>query len=39
MKKNSVICAPCYMMEASINEIYQNIQLAMSALKTLLDER
>jgi len=38
-EKNSVICAPCYMMEATINEIYQNIQLAMSALKTLLDER
>jgi enhancing lycopene biosynthesis protein 2 len=37
-EKNKVICAPCYMMEASVLEIYQNIQLAMEALKNMLIE-
>ena len=35
--ENKVITAPCYMMEASILEIRNNIQQAMLALKNLVD--
>lgn len=37
-EKNKIICAPCYMMEVSINEVYQNIQMAINALKNMLGE-
>jgi enhancing lycopene biosynthesis protein 2 len=33
---NRIICAPCYMMEARITEIHENIQHALRALKELL---
>jgi enhancing lycopene biosynthesis protein 2 len=33
---NRIICAPCYMMEARITEIQENIQHALRALKELL---
>ncbi|MEY3049201.1 MAG: hypothetical protein RL365_1239 [Bacteroidota bacterium] len=33
---NRIICAPCYMMEARITEIHENIQHALLALKELL---
>jgi enhancing lycopene biosynthesis protein 2 len=35
--ENKVITAPCYMMDASILEIRNNIQQAIQALKELLD--
>jgi len=35
--ENKVITAPCYMMEASLLEIRNNIQQAMEGLKTLLN--
>lgn len=36
-EENRLITAPCYMMEARISEIHQNIQAAFSALKTMID--
>jgi len=36
-KENKVITAPCYMMEASVLEIRNNIKQAIEALKELLD--
>ena len=33
---NRIICAPCYMMEASILEVRLNIQAALMALKQLI---
>jgi len=34
--KNRIVCAPCYMMDASISEVRKNIVQAMEALKNLL---
>jgi enhancing lycopene biosynthesis protein 2 len=34
--KNRIICAPCYMMEASLLEVRENIKQAISALDSLL---
>ncbi len=36
-EENRIITAPCYMMEARISEIQQNIQAAFSALKSMID--
>lgn len=36
-EENRLITAPCYMMEARISEIQQNIQAAFSALKSLVN--
>jgi enhancing lycopene biosynthesis protein 2 len=36
-KKNRIITAPCYMMDASISEIRLNIKSAIEALKELYD--
>jgi enhancing lycopene biosynthesis protein 2 len=35
-KKNKIVTAPCYMMDANIKEIRQNIQDAVEALKSLV---
>ncbi|MFM6945777.1 MAG: isoprenoid biosynthesis glyoxalase ElbB [Flavobacteriales bacterium] len=35
--ENRIITAPCYMMDASILQVQQNIQNAMNALKSLLE--
>ena len=37
-KKNRVISAPCYMMEANIDEVFENISLAVIELKKLLQK-
>jgi enhancing lycopene biosynthesis protein 2 len=34
--ENKIICAPCYMMDASLLEVHANIQQAMDALNSLL---
>ena len=34
-KKHRIITAPCYMMEASITEVYENILTAVKALETV----
>lgn len=36
-KENKIITAPCYMMDARISQIQNNIQEAFSALKSMLD--
>jgi enhancing lycopene biosynthesis protein 2 len=35
--ENKIICAPCYMMDASILEVRLNIQAALLALKELVE--
>ena len=37
-KKNRIITAPCYMMEAGIVQIRENIKLALNALEDLVNE-
>ena len=37
-KKNRVVSAPCYMMEANIDEVFENISLAIIELKKLLQK-
>ncbi|MEN9400724.1 MAG: hypothetical protein RL632_1827, partial [Bacteroidota bacterium] len=34
-KTNKIITAPCYMMDASINEVRKNIRAAVEALRDL----
>lgn len=36
-EENRIITAPCYMMNARISEIHENIQAAFAALKNMLD--
>jgi enhancing lycopene biosynthesis protein 2 len=36
-KKNKIISAPCYMMDASLLEVRQNIAMAIEALINLID--
>lgn len=35
-RKNKIITAPCYMLEASLLDVHKNIQLAMQELKNIL---
>ena len=37
-KKNRVVSAPCYMMEANIEDVFENISLAIIELKKLLQK-
>ena len=37
-KENRVISAPCYMMEADVDEVFENISLAITELKKLLQK-
>ena len=37
-KKNKLVSAPCYMMEANIDEVFENISSAIIELKKLLQK-
>jgi len=36
--KNKIVSAPCYMMEANINEVYENVKLAVGEMMKLINK-